>query len=92
LFYVSNQDNNTVSGYQIASGGELKPVPNSPFAVPAVPDGAATDPTGQFLYVTNYSAATVSGYVIGSNGVITAMAGSPFTSGNLPGSIAITSQ
>lgn len=88
--YVSNENNNTVSGYKLHSDGTLTHVPNSPFATGSVPFGLAVDSTGKFLYVANYGGNSVSGYSINSNGSLASLPGSPYPAANLPRAVLVT--
>jgi DNA-binding beta-propeller fold protein YncE/DNA-binding winged helix-turn-helix (wHTH) protein len=55
LLYVSNQDDGTVSAFKLdKGGGELTPVPGSPFATGLRPRYITVDPEGRFAYVINY--------------------------------------
>ena len=90
FLYVSNGNNNTVSGYKLRSDGTLARVPNSPFATGSVPFGLAVDTTGQFLYVANYAAKSLSGYSINSDGSLAPLPGSPYPAGTLPRAVLVT--
>lgn len=59
--YITNNSDNTVSGYSNGTGGALSAVGNSPFATGQSPNGVAVDHTGQFVYVANAIDSTISG-------------------------------
>jgi 6-phosphogluconolactonase (cycloisomerase 2 family) len=90
FLYVTNQNNNTISGYKLRSNGSLERLPNSPYAAGNIPFGLAVDSTGKFLYVTNYGGKSVSGYSINSDGSLISVPGSPFAAGNLPSAVLVT--
>jgi 6-phosphogluconolactonase len=89
--YVTNLDDNTVSGYSIDhKTGALTPLPGSPFGAGTDPNSIAIAPSAQFAYVTNSLDNTVSAYTIDCDGYLAPIAGSPFPTGALPFAIAIT--
>jgi 6-phosphogluconolactonase (cycloisomerase 2 family) len=79
FLYVSNNVSNSVSGYSFDSSGNLTPVPNSPYAVGAGPNGITIDPTGKFLYVASLIGGNFSGFTIDSGtGSLSPLSGSPY--------------
>lgn len=88
LFDSSGDQLAGISGFKIdASSGNLEPLTNSPFTVPASvtqPEQIVMDPKGQFVYAPFYSS-LATGNIAGftrnpTTGELTAMAGSPFAS------------
>jgi DNA-binding beta-propeller fold protein YncE len=79
--YVTNNGDNTISGYTInPATGTLSPIASSPFPTGNHPGSMSVDPSGKFVYVTNDSG--LGGYAINPvTGALTAIAGSPFVVG-----------
>jgi DNA-binding beta-propeller fold protein YncE len=68
----------------IGTGGSLKEVSGSPYAVGTGPTGVIVDPTGSYVYVANKGSNNISGFTLtATSGTLTAIAGSPFASGGL---------
>lgn len=86
--YTANLEDDTISGYSIASNGSMVPVPGSPFAGGHLPNSLAVDPSGKFLFVAPKGGTTILGYAIGPNGALTPVPGSPFSQASAP--IAVT--
>lgn len=86
--YTANLEDDTVSGYKIASDGSIVPVPGSPFAGGHLPNSLAVDPSGKFLFVAPKGGTIVLGYAIEPNGALTPIPGSPFNQASAP--IAVT--
>jgi 6-phosphogluconolactonase (cycloisomerase 2 family) len=93
--YVTNQNADTVSGYEINAVGALTPVPGSSFATGNEPWDVVVNPAGKFIYVAdlgvnNMMPGYVSAYKINpGNGSLSSVAGSPFPAGDGPINIAI---
>ena len=89
--YVSNESDNTISGYELDSGsGVLSPVAGTPFAGPTTPRDGVVCISGQFLYVSNGATNGVSAYKINAaTGTLTPVPGSPFAGGAGPRGIAV---
>jgi len=86
--YVANWGAGTLSGFAIGRGGELIPVPGSPFVTAAHPESIAILPSG-FLYVANYGDDVVTGFAIDpASGSLAPVPGSPFATGAHPISVA----
>jgi 6-phosphogluconolactonase len=85
--------NGNISVYTIGDGGNLQPIPGSPF--PAVPGPIAVDPSGKFAYVpTGVGLLAVPGSIQGftidsTSGEPTPFPGSPVPTGPNPTAIAI---
>jgi 6-phosphogluconolactonase len=80
--YAPYDDTNAATGgvaaFAIESGGQLTPIPGSPFAAGNTPTQAAVDPAGKFLYVLN-SLSGISVFSINAtDGSLTEVPGSPF--------------
>jgi 6-phosphogluconolactonase len=68
----------------IGTGGSLKEVSGSPYAVGTGPIGVLLDTTGSYVYVANQGSNNISGFTLtAASGKLTAIAGSPFASGGL---------
>ncbi len=82
FLYVSNLQDNTVSGFSInQTTGSLSPVSGSPFQGFSAPLGVSTDALGSFLFVANSGASGLSAFTIDqTSGALSAVAGSPFAS------------
>lgn len=66
----------------IGTGGTLKEVSGSPYAVGTGPTGVLLDTTGSYVYVTNKGSSNISAFTLtAASGKLTAVAGSPFASG-----------
>jgi 6-phosphogluconolactonase (cycloisomerase 2 family) len=70
--YVSNQDDGTVSQYQI-SAGRLTAMPTATVASGSAPWGVAISPDGRYAYVANSGEGTVSQFAIGAGGGLQAL-------------------
>jgi 6-phosphogluconolactonase len=96
FLYVPNPATSTVSGFVIASGGALMPVPGIDFSTgtstattgtstSTVPVAATVDPSGKFLYVANSNTTTATAFNIDPNtGDLTAFTTTPFGVGSNP--------
>src|SRR5262249_22962283 len=89
--FVSNQGNNTVTTFSVASNGSLTTVPGAPFPTPGglFPSGMATNQAGTLLYSADFNN-LISGFSIAANGALTAVPASPFSNG-LPGAFGLLS-
>jgi 6-phosphogluconolactonase len=68
----------------IGTGGSLKEVSGSPYAVGTGPAGVILDATGSYVYVANRGSNNISAFTLtAASGQLTAIAGSPFASGGL---------
>jgi DNA-binding beta-propeller fold protein YncE len=66
----------------IGTGGSLKEVSGSPYAVGTGPTGVILDTTGSYVYVANKGSNNISAFTLtAASGTLTAIAGSPFASG-----------
>jgi 6-phosphogluconolactonase len=66
----------------IGTGGSLKEVSGSPYAVGTGPAGVILDATGSYVYVANRGSNNISAFTLtAASGKLTAIAGSPFASG-----------
>jgi 6-phosphogluconolactonase len=66
----------------IGTGGSLKEVSGSPYAVGTGPTGVILDTTGSYVYVANKGSNNISAFTLtAASGKLTAVAGSPFASG-----------
>jgi 6-phosphogluconolactonase len=66
----------------IGTGGSLKEVSGSPYAVGTGPTGVILDTTGSYVYVANKGSNNISAFTLtAASGKLTAIAGSPFASG-----------
>jgi 6-phosphogluconolactonase len=66
----------------IGTGGSLKEVSGSPYAVGTGPNGVILDTTGSYVYVANKGSNNISAFTLtAASGKLTAVAGSPFASG-----------
>jgi 6-phosphogluconolactonase (cycloisomerase 2 family) len=66
----------------IGTGGSLKEVSGSPYAVGTGPSGVILDTTGSYVYVANKGSNNISAFALtAASGKLTAIAGSPFASG-----------
>ncbi len=66
----------------IGTGGSLKEVSGSPYAVGTGPAGVILDATGSYVYVANRGSNNISAFTLtAASGKLTAVAGSPFASG-----------
>ena len=80
--YVTDQEENEVIGYQIASNtGNLTALTGSPFGTGLFPVSLIVDPRSKYVYTANYNSGTVSSFVINqANGNLSTVAGSTFAS------------
>ena len=68
----------------IGTGGSLKEVSGSPYAVGTGPTAVILDTTGSYVYVANKGSNNISAFTLtAASGKLTAVAGSPFSSGGL---------
>jgi 6-phosphogluconolactonase len=66
----------------IGTGGSLKEVSGSPYAVGTGPTGVLLDTTGSYVYVANKGSNNISAFTLtAASGKLTAISGSPFASG-----------
>jgi 6-phosphogluconolactonase len=56
--YVANQQDNTISGYSVGSGGTLSALSGSPFSNGSAPTALAVDSTGSYLLAISNTAGT----------------------------------
>lgn len=81
FIYLSDFAGNMVDGFA-SNGGNLAPIPGSPFSGVNGPGGFASD--GAHLFVSNFIGNSVSAYNIGVNGALSAIQGSPFAAASGP--------
>jgi len=91
--YVANFGGNTISQYNVGTGGVLTPMSTATVAAGTQPYSIAVDPTGHYVYAANYSASgvgTVSQYTIGADGSLTPnSAGATVSTGLGPNGITV---
>ena len=88
--YVTNYLDQSVAGYEIASGGSLTPLSPPSFAAGSGPRGIAVTRNGSLLYVANGNSNSVSAYAVGVDGVLTPLSTPSFAAGASPWGIAAT--
>ncbi|HEX4290398.1 MAG TPA: beta-propeller fold lactonase family protein [Trebonia sp.] len=83
LVYVANAGpaGSDYTGFRLASGGTLTPVPNSTVALPsaAQPGDVLFNSTGTRLIGTRVGTSQIDSFTVGRSGRLTAAPGSPFT-------------
>jgi 6-phosphogluconolactonase len=83
-FLFVSETNSGLRVLSIGTGGSLKEVSGSPYAVGTGPTGVIVDPTGSYVYVANKGSNNISAFTLtAASGQLTAIAGSPFASGGL---------
>jgi len=81
-FLFVSETNTGLRVLSIGTGGSLKEVSGSPYAVGTGPTGVVLDTTGSYVYVANKGSNNISAFtLIAASGKLTAIAGSPFASG-----------
>jgi 6-phosphogluconolactonase len=81
-FLFVSETNSGLRVLSIGTGGSLKEVSGSPYAVGTGPTGVILDPTGSYVYVANKGSNNISAFTLtAASGQLTAVAGSPFASG-----------
>ncbi len=83
--YVTNFNDNSVSGYSIGADGGLSPLASigpGPFTSLNGPELPVIDPAGQFLFVPNNVGNSVSAFTVAASGALT-LIGSGATTTNL---------
>ena len=84
LFLFVAELNTGLREFSIGTGGSLKEVSGSPYAVGTGPTSVIMDATGSYLYVANKGSNNISAYTLtAASGKLTAVAGQPFSSGGL---------
>jgi 6-phosphogluconolactonase len=82
LFLFVSEINTGLRVLSIGTGGSLKEVSGSPYAVGTGPAGVILDRTGSYVYVANKGSNSISAFTLTpASGQLTAVAGSPFSSG-----------
>jgi 6-phosphogluconolactonase len=84
--YAVNENDATISAFQIGSSGGLTSIGTFPVGV--APNAIASDPTSKFLYITDGAANQLVGFLIQLNGTLIAMQ-TPFKTDNLPDSVQV---
>jgi 6-phosphogluconolactonase (cycloisomerase 2 family) len=84
--YAVNENDATISAFQVGSGGAVSLIGTYPVGV--APNAAASDPTNKFLYVTDGAANQLIGFLIQLNGTLIAMQ-TPFKTDNLPDAVEV---
>jgi 6-phosphogluconolactonase len=84
--YVTNENDATLSAFQVNSGGVLSTV--GTYSVGVAPNALASDPTSKFLYVTDGAANQMIGFLIQINGTLIAMQ-TPYKTDILPDSVQV---
>jgi 6-phosphogluconolactonase (cycloisomerase 2 family) len=83
-FLFVSEINTGLRVLSIGTGGSLKEVSGSPYAVGTGPTGVIVDPTGSYVYVANKGSNNISAFTLtAASGQLTGIAGSPFASGGL---------
>jgi 6-phosphogluconolactonase len=81
-FLFVSEINTGLRVLSIGTGGSLKEVSGSPYAVGTGPNGVVLDTTGSYVYVANKGSNNISAFTLtAASGKLTAIAGSPFASG-----------
>jgi len=81
-FLFVSEINTGLRVLSIGTGGTLKEVSGSPYAVGTGPTGVLLDATGSYVYVANKGSNNISAFTLtAASGKLTAVAGSPFASG-----------
>jgi 6-phosphogluconolactonase (cycloisomerase 2 family) len=81
-FLFVSEINTGLRVLSIGTGGTLKEVSGSPYAVGTGPSGVILDTTGSYVYVANKGSNNISAFTLtAASGKLTAVAGSPFASG-----------
>jgi DNA-binding beta-propeller fold protein YncE len=81
-FLFVSEINTGLRVLSIGTGGSLKEVSGSPYAVGTGPSGVILDTTGSYVYVANKGSNNISAFTLtAASGKLTAIAGSPFSSG-----------
>jgi 6-phosphogluconolactonase (cycloisomerase 2 family) len=84
--YAVNQNDATLSGFQVGSSGSLTAIGTFPIGV--APNAVASDPTSRWLYVTDGAANQMIGFQIQLNGTLVPLQ-TPFKTDNLPDSVQV---
>ena len=84
--YVTNENDATLSAFQVNSGGVLSTI--GTYTVGVAPNALASDPTSKFLYVTDGAANQMIGFLIQINGTLINMQ-TPFKTDILPDSVQV---
>jgi 6-phosphogluconolactonase len=84
--YAVNQNDASISAFQVGSGGALTSL--GTFTVGVAPNALASDPTSKFLYVTDGAANQLIGFLIQLNGTLVALQ-TPFKTDILPDSVQV---
>jgi len=84
--YVTNENDATLSAFQVNSGSVLSSI--GTYTVGVAPNALASDPTSKFLYVTDGAANQMIGFLIQINGTLIAMQ-TPFKTDILPDSVQV---
>src|ERR1700722_19743011 len=82
--YAVNENDATISAFQVGTSGPLTLVATYPVGV--APNAIASDPTSKFLYVTDGAANQLIGFTIQANGTLISMQ-TPFKTDILPVSV-----
>jgi 6-phosphogluconolactonase len=81
-FLFVSEINTGLRVLSIGTGGSLKEVSGSPYAVGTGPNGVILDTTGSYVYVANKGSNNISAFTLtAASGKLTAIDGSPFASG-----------
>jgi 6-phosphogluconolactonase len=82
LFLFVAELNTGLREFSIGTGGSLKEVSGSPYAVGTGPTSVILDATGSYVYVANKGSNNISAFTLtAASGKLTAVAGQPFASG-----------
>ena len=84
--YAVNENDATISDFQVGAGGALSLIATYPVGV--APNAIASDPTSKFLYVTDGAANQMIGFLIQGNGTLINMQ-TPFKTDILPVSVQV---
>jgi 6-phosphogluconolactonase len=89
FLYTANSQDNTVSGFSIATDGSLTQISGFPISgTLAGPDALLIDKSGKFLYVANGGSNNLAAFSIGSGGALNLLGNSPFGTASQPNFIA----
>ena len=88
--YAASYIGSTITTYDIAADGRLRPRPGTPTASGQGSVWPSITPDGRHLYVSNEKDDDVSAYAISADGGLTELPGSPFATGNVPHPTQIT--
>ncbi|MEW6735634.1 MAG: beta-propeller fold lactonase family protein [Acidobacteriota bacterium] len=90
LLYITNNADNSVTGFRINPDGKLTRLPGTPISTGGrFPAGVVCNTEGTRLFVANIESDSIAAFTINSNGALQPLANSPFRVSNGPISLAI---